>query len=152
MFDSVVVTTRVKLENKSNSATSGYKIVNGDNVEVRPIEDYVSIPDAIINKKKITQSLKKVINDVDKVIIRMPSVLGIMAAKICEKEKKNYLIEMGACPWDGYINHTNCIGKVIAPVMYFETKKAVKKCNYVLYVTEKFLQRMETKLVVLMLF
>lgn len=141
MFDSVVVTTRVKLENKSNSATSGYKIVNGDNVEVKPIEDYVSIPDAIINKKKIIQSLKKVINDVDKVIIRMPSVLGIMATKICEKEKKNYLIEMVACPWDGYINHTNCIGKVIAPVMYFETKKAVKKCNNVLYVTEKFLQK-----------
>lgn len=141
MFDSVVVTTRVKLENKSNSATSGYKIVNGDNVEVRPIEDYVSIPDAIINKKKITQSLKKVINDVDKVIIRMPSVLGIMAAKICEKEKKNYLIEMVACPWDGYINHTNCVGKIIAPVMYFETRKVVKKCDNVLYVTEKFLQK-----------
>lgn len=141
IFDSMIVSTRVKNKENVKGNISGYKIVNGDNVQVIPIRNYRNIPDSIFKYNSIKKELKNVIDSVDKVIIRMPSVLGIIASKICQKEKKNYLIEMVACPWDGYINHTNSIGKIIAPIMYLETKICVKKAPNVLYVTDEFLQR-----------
>ena len=74
------------------------------------------------------------------VIIRLPSMLGNIACDLCKKEKKKYLIEMVACAWDGYINHTNNAGKLVAPYMFFYTRKNVKNAKNVLYVTNKFLQ------------
>lgn len=141
MFDSIVVTTRVRKMKDKVENTDGYRIVNGSNVEVCPIEEYKEIPDMFFKKRAIKEKLEKIIKNVDKVIIRMPSVLGILAVEVCNKENKDYIIEMVACPWDGYMNHTNPIGKLVAPIMYFKTKKCVKYAPKVLYVTENFLQQ-----------
>lgn len=138
---SISVITRVRNFSDYNGNTNGYKISNGENVEVNPISEYNSIPDSIIRNKIIKKHLKLELKKCDRVIIRMPSVLGIISCDICEKEKIPYLIEMVACAWDGYMNHTNSIGKVIAPFMYYYTKKMVKKSNWVIYVTNCFLQR-----------
>lgn len=141
MFDSMIVSTRVVSSARAKGDVFGYKIVNGPSVEVIPIRTYRDIPDAIRNRKKIIGELEEVIAKSDKVIIRMPSVLGMFATQICNKLKKDYLIELVACPWDGYINHTNPIGKLLAPVMYFKTKGVVSNAPNVLYVTNDFLQR-----------
>ncbi|GIC31265.1 hypothetical protein SUT328_14610 [Streptococcus parasuis] len=141
MFDSMIVSTRVVSSARAKGDVSGYKIVNGPSVEVIPIRTYRDIPDAIRNRKKIIGELEEVIAKSDKVIIRMPSVLGMFATQICKKLKKDYLIELVACPWDGYINHTNPIGKLLAPIMYFKTKGVVSNAPNVLYVTNDFLQR-----------
>lgn len=140
MFDSIVVVTRVKDKYLVKGA-EGYRMVNGENIYVSPINEYNKIPDAIFKKGKIISKLKKIITEVDKVIIRMPSVLGIFASEICRKQKKDYIIEMVACPWDGYKNHTNNFGKIIAPYMYLKTKKCIQKAPKVLYVTNVFLQK-----------
>lgn len=141
MFDSMIISTRVVSSAKAKGDVSGYKIVNGPSVEVKPIRTYRDIPDAVRNRKKIISELEEVIAKSNKVIIRMPSVLGMFATQICEKLKKDYLIELVACPWDGYINHTNPIGKLLAPIMYFKTKRVVSNAPNVLYVTNDFLQR-----------
>lgn len=141
MFDSMIVSTRVVSSARAKGDVFGYKIVNGPSVEVIPIRTYRDIPDAIRNRKKIIGELEEVIAKSDKVIIRMPSVLGMFATQICNKLKKDYLIELVACPWDGYINHTNPIGKLLAPIMYFKTKGVVSNAPNVLYVTNDFLQR-----------
>lgn len=119
----------------------GYKKTNGNNIYVNPIKEYNQIPDAVIKRKKISDELKKQLVICDKVIIRMPSVLGIMACDICERNNIPYMIEMVACAWDGYCNHTNKIGKIVAPFMFYFTKRCVLNCKYVLYVTNDFLQR-----------
>ena len=140
MYDSMVVTTRVK-KSRDVKGIEGYKKLEGENVEFTPINKYKNIPDAIINKREIIDELEKVINSVDVVIIRMPSILGLLASNICRKNKKKYLIEMVACAWDGYTNHRNIFGKVVAPFIYAETKKSVRQASNVIYVTEKFLQK-----------
>lgn len=140
MFDHLIVTTRAK-NKELVKGSEGYKIVNGEKVDVKPIYEYKEIPNAITKRKKIEKKLKEIIKSVDKVIIRMPSVLGIFACNICKKINKEYIIEMVACPWDGYRNHTNPVGKIIAPIMYLETRKCIKKAPQVLYVTNKFLQK-----------
>ncbi len=135
-----IITRYEYIENYKGN-TLGYKITNGENVIVEPIENYKKIPDILFKKKRIEKEIEERLKKCDKVIIRMPSVLGIVACEFCKNNNIPYMIEMVACAWDGYINHTNRVGKLIAPFMYYFTKSKVKKCDYVLYVTNEFLQK-----------
>ncbi len=90
----------------------------------------------IKNRKKVKQA---VLNH-DYLIIRLPSVYGIMAIIYARKLNKPYLIEMVGCPWDAFWNHS-WKGKLVAPFMWYATKKAVKNAPYVLYVSSNFLQK-----------
>lgn len=100
IFDELIVATRCKNINVCKGDISGYKIVNGEKIDVNPIFSYNSMKDLVFKRKKIKRELEILINKVDAVIIRMPSVLGILASKICKRNNKKYLIEMVACPWD----------------------------------------------------
>jgi glycosyltransferase involved in cell wall biosynthesis len=139
-YDEITVSTRMKSIEEVKGNIDGYKVVNGENVKVVPIENYKEIPDAFFKNSKIKKELLAVIKQSDIVIIRMPSMLGILACQICKKLNKKYQIEVVACPWDGYMNHTNPIGKIVAPIMFFKIRKCIKEAPKVLYVTNKFLQ------------
>ncbi|MDD6224244.1 MAG: glycosyltransferase [bacterium] len=140
-FDSMVVSTRMKeLSYQEIMAKKGYTISNGEGVEIKPITKYNKITDAILNRKQIEKELREILDTVDCVIIRMPSPLGNIACDICRKYKKKYAIEMVACPWNNYRNHGHWLGKVVAPFMYYETKRQCQKANRVLYVSKNFLQ------------
>ena len=141
IIDELIVITRVKNIKDDKGDISGYKKVNGKNIIVSPIEKYKEIPDAIKNKHKINNELKQKLLKCDKAIIRLPNVLGLKACKICQKISMPYIVEMLACPWDGYRNHTNSLGKIIAPFMYLFNKKEIKKASQIVYVTNNFLQK-----------
>ena len=141
LFDTIEVCTRIRDVSKANGNIEGYKKTNGNNVIVSPVTEYNEVPDAILKKKKIEDQIKKIILKNDLIIIRMPSVIGMIACKLCKLYKKKYMIEMVACAWDGYTNHRRLGGKILAPFMFFKTKSCVKNAPYVLYVTQKFLQK-----------
>lgn len=140
-YDELTVSTRVKDSEEEKGNYEGYKKVNGKNIKVNPIMNYKKISDGILKKKVIIKEIEKVIEGKDVVIIRLPSMIGNLACGVCKKKKIKYLIEMVACAWDGYNNHVNIAGKIIAPYMFFQTRKRVKNAPKVLYVTEKFLQK-----------
>ncbi|NLM63538.1 MAG: glycosyltransferase [Mollicutes bacterium] len=83
---------------------------------------------------------KKEIFNCDFIIFKMPNISSIFAVKYVQRYKKPYLIELVGCPWDALWNHS-LKGKIIAPYMYFKTKKLVKDAKYVVYVTNEFLQK-----------
>ncbi len=138
-YDDVCLITRVEKKSVQGDI-SGYKITNGKNVSAKPIEEYKKVSDAIFNRKVIEKKLYELLSKVDYVIVRLPNVLGLLACSICEKYNIKYCIEMLACPFDGYWNHKNKSGKILAPIMYYYNKKAIKKAPNVLYVTNRFLQ------------
>lgn len=140
LFDTLVLSTRVKEKKEYKGNISGYRITNGENVEVSPIFSYNEVIDAIKNKKKISEEVDTIVKKVDKVIVRMPSVIGMFACDSANKFNKPYLIEMVACPFDGYMNHARFGGKLLAPIMFILNKKYVRKAPKVLYVTDCFLQ------------
>lgn len=140
-MENLTVITRSSLMESYKGNIDGYQITNGDRVMVHPVHHYHQIPDAIFKRGIIKNELASLLQKCDKVIIRMPSVLGILACSICEKLSIPYMIEMVACAWDGYLNHTNRFGKILAPFLFYFTRKSVKKCPYVVYVTNAFLQR-----------
>lgn len=140
-YDEILVSTRSQKINSENGNITGYKITNGDKVTVKPIKSYNNILDGIIKRKKIKEEITKILDECDIAIIRLPSMIGNLACEVCKKINKKYIVEMVACAWDGYVNHHNKFGKVIAPYMFLETRKKVKNAPTVLYVTEKFLQQ-----------
>lgn len=74
------------------------------------------------------------------IIIRLPSFIGLRAAKVAKKNNIPFVIELVGCPWDALINHS-LKGKIVAPYVTYKVKKIVKNANYVSYVTSEFLQK-----------
>lgn len=140
-FDYIIVSTRVKnVQHMEIMRKKGYTLSNGKNVEVRPISAYREITDIFFKKEAVKKQLEGVIEQVDCVIVRLPSPLGNLACDICREHGKKYALEMVACAWDGYRNHGHWAGRLVAPYMYLETKKQCKRADRVLYVTKDFLQ------------
>ena len=81
-FDEMTISTREKNKSQEKGNYTGYKITNGENVLVKPITEYNNILDSIRKKKKIESQIDKLVKDTDFVIIRMPSVIGIVLKNI----------------------------------------------------------------------
>ncbi|WP_207669215.1 glycosyltransferase [Natranaerovirga pectinivora] len=136
IFEEVVVVSRQKevesLENKLTLAST-------DRVTFIRVPDFKSARTYI----KIAEAktiVKKAVKNSDVVIARLPSSIGDLVVDAAIKNSKPYLIEVVACPWDAYWNHS-IKGKLLAPFMYFSLKWKVIKSPYTIYVTNNFLQR-----------
>lgn len=140
-YDKIIVSTRYKDKREEVGDISGYKQTNGKNVVVLPIKNYKKIPDIFLKKQEIKSEVKNILDQVDLAIIRMPSVIGSVACELCQELGVKYKIEMVACPFDSYWNHYNKLGKIIAPLMFVKTKKAIINAKEVMYVTNQFLQK-----------
>lgn len=88
------------------------------------------------DKKRIKEEVKKS----DGVIIRVPSFIGEIVFKYAKELHKPILAEVVTCPWDSYWNH-GIKGKIVAPYMWYKTRHSVNNSNFVVYVTQSFLQR-----------
>lgn len=89
---------------------------------------------------KSYQKLKRIVREQDLVIGRFDSIVACRAASCAKQEGKPFYAELMADAWDGYWNH-GIIGKILAPYMFIETRRAVRKANYALYVTNAHLQK-----------
>lgn len=89
---------------------------------------------------KAKEIIKNAVLKSDYIVVRLPSITGFIAIDFAKKYNKPYLTEVVACPWDAYWNHS-FKGKLFAPLMYYKTKKRVWNSEYVIYVTNNFLQK-----------
>lgn len=124
--DNITVMARIQEENKNT----------GDN--------YSEITDHRINILNIfdekLKGLKEKIKQADFVIIRLPCIVGNIAIRYVRKYHKKCIVEVVACVWDSYWNH-GLTGKILAPILYFITKKNIMLAPNVLYVSDEFLQK-----------
>jgi glycosyltransferase involved in cell wall biosynthesis len=134
--DEVFVATR---QRKLNINLKNMTISNLSGVSFFEIKDFKSIKN-FINYFQARKQIKGLVSKTDFVIARIPSSIGFLSINEAVKQNKPYIIELVACPWDSYWNHS-IVGKLIAPYMYLVTKFHVKKAKYVIYVTNKFLQK-----------
>ena len=93
-------------------------------------KDYVFMSTA--NKNNIRKKVK----EVDLVISYMPS---LELFKIAKKHKKKFMTFLVGCSWDAYWNH-GWQGKILAPYKFLRAHYTIKHSDYVLYVSNKFLQ------------
>lgn len=138
VFDNLVVCTR-----KSEIITDNYekyRISSGINVDFILNEEYKNPIQFFIDRKNIKKTISEVVKDVDCCIVRLPSVLGILAVQECIKQNKPWASEVVACCWDSLWNYGSIKGKMFAPIMYLLNKYYINKSTNVIYVSEQFLQ------------
>ncbi len=86
------------------------------------------------------KSIKEIIKKSNRIIVRMPSFIGIPAIIEARRQKKKCLIEMVGCPFDALWFHGNPIFKIFAIPTMIVNKLLIKNNEYVTYVSNIFLQ------------
>lgn len=136
VFDQVTVCTRSKPA--SEAQIKGIDKITGDKVSFDNRIGMFKGPDAFFSHH-IHQVLRENIKSHDGVIVRLDSFMGLIAINECKRQNKPYLIECVGCAWDSFWNH-GIAGKILAPFLFFQMKKAIKNAPFVIYVTKEFLQ------------
>ena len=139
IFGCVGIVTRVDRSKGASSYTESDKL-SVDKYRVVEYPNFLTLKGIFAKKTESKKLLEKEISECDALIIRLPSFLGNKCVKLARKYKKPYVLEIVGCPWDSLRNH-GLSGKVLAPYMYFKTKRAVRNASDVLYVTNEFLQK-----------
>ncbi len=137
VVDKLIVATRVYKLNMS------FEEAHQERITLRNIKivefPNLSTPKNLITKYSHTKAvLAKLIKQSDLIFIR-GGIIALMGARIARSYNKPYLFECAGCAWDEYWNYS-LSGKLLAPLMEYSTKKAVKNASHVVYVTEKWLQ------------
>ena len=137
-FDKLyVVGRRFKI---SRAEIDGMDIFGNEKIELYEVPSIHTITTLLKNSKKIEIVLRELVCKVDCIITRQPGTNSNKVIEICRKYKKPYIVEVAGCPLDALWNHS-LRGKLLAPYSYLKTRKNVKEAKYVIYVTDKFLQK-----------
>lgn len=138
VVDELVVATRVYAINKTFQEAHQEKItLQGLKfIDLPNLNTFGALFGEISRCRKI---FEKEIAQCDLIFIRggINAVLGVDAAR---KLRKPYLVESSGSAWDSYWNHSFA-GKCIAPYMEYRARKDTREADFVVYVTEKWLQR-----------
>jgi len=116
-------------------------LASGEGVSFVFLKSISSVSSFFGLRQQHEKHIEKIVRTHDAVIVRLPSELGLMAAKVANKMHKKYLLEVVGCAWDALWNRGGWKAKVYAPYFYLKVKSAVKKAHYVTYVTNMFLQK-----------
>lgn len=121
------------------------KVANLARVDIPGVDffhvDYVDTPaDFLKNYIFIRKEFEKELPKYDAVVARVPGQYAFNATRFCVKQGIPLGIEVVGCPFDSYWNYGRIEGKLIAPLMYVSMHFAVKRAQYLVYVTKNFLQ------------
>ncbi|MBS8265639.1 glycosyltransferase [Mesobacillus boroniphilus] len=142
VFDELMISTRIFAEHPGNveEEYKGYQISSGENVFFSPISEYIGIKDILTNYSAIRKQIRNSLKSTDGAIIRLPSIIGILACREANKLNKTIVIETVGCSWDAFWNYGSLVSKVVAGPMFLLQRKYTKSAPFVIYITKKFLQ------------
>lgn len=103
-------------------------------------EKYSSISSLLKNYSSISNELSQQIKHADVVLVRLPSVLGFIAANVAKKLNKKIIVEQVGNAKEALSTHGSLLGKIAAPVFEMINKRTVAYADYVIYVTQHKLQ------------
>lgn len=136
------ITVACRINNLSDyKEVNNYSKIDLKNTSFLELPNCSTLKGILRDRRKAKTMLKKVIKEMDIVVIRLPSILGFIAVNLAIKYNKKYIIELVACPWDSLWYYGNIQGKIMAPLEFLLTKKHVKKAKNVIYVSKFFLQK-----------
>lgn len=135
VFDKVTVCTRMRF----GVTSKGMGVSSGQGVSFQPADAYKNPLSLIFRFNKIYNQVAKAVSGSDAVILRLPSVLGLIGFVAVRRLNRPYLVELVGSPFEAYKNRGR-IGRAIAPLMAGINRYVVKRAPYCIYVTESFLQ------------
>lgn len=130
-----VIGRGVKIDESHNHTYSSAPGVTFDLFyEIKGGKDYLKYKRNIINK------LTPYIQTAEFIVLRLPSNIGVIAAKLCERYKKKYFVEVVGCAYDSMWYFGNIQGKLLASYTARRNRVAIHKASGAVYVTKKYLQ------------
>ncbi len=116
-------------------------LASGEGISFIFLESISSINSFFGLRRRQKKRIEKIVEAHDAVIVRLPSELGLMTAKVAERMHKKYMVEVVGCAWDALWNLGGWKAKIYAPVLHMNVKRAVRKADYITYVSKDFLQK-----------
>lgn len=110
------------------------------NVTFDLFKDIQGGADYLIHRKRIVAKLAPYIKKSTYIILRLPSSIGVIAAELCVKYNKKYLVEVVGCAFDSLWYMGGITGKIIAPIAARRNRTAIARANAAVYVTSSYLQ------------
>jgi len=121
--------------------TMEFPLASGNGIKFIFLKSVSSVGSYFGLRNEYKKVLKNLIAEHDGVIVRLPSELGLMASSVAWEMQKKCLGEVVGCAWDAMWNYGKWYSKVYAPLLYMKMRIAVKRLEYLSYVTEVFLQK-----------
>lgn len=138
-FDKLIIAARISDDINIRKVDEMNKTPLNENIDIIKLKSISGIRN-LKNRNEVYDKLKQGIQEVDYVIARLPSEIGLLSIKIAKRLNKPYLIELVGSPFDAYWHQGSNIGKLYAPIITLRVKEAVKKATHVIYVTKEYLQ------------
>ena len=136
LSDDITYLMRTKEDDKASKKMAEMP----QNTKVVSVPNFLSPKGYINNKKQAEKIIREQVSKTDCVIVRLPGMISQIAIKYAIMYKKPYIVEVVGCVWDSLFHHS-MKGKLLAPFEFFFTKRAIKRSQYVIYVTNDFLQK-----------
>ena len=105
-----------------------------------PIPNLMSIKGLTVGFLKIRRKLSDEVRRYDCVVTRLSGLVGVEAANVCCNLSVPYIVECVGNPNDSLRLHGNK-GRMLAPFFAGKVSKAIKQADYVIYVTDEYLQK-----------
>jgi glycosyltransferase involved in cell wall biosynthesis len=106
-----------------------------------PIADLSSPRALLVGDAKARRRLEQAVAEVDAVVVRLPSEVGLLAGDVARRQGKPLATEVVACVHDGLMSHGGLKARAYAPFARRRMRRAVARSDWTLYVTEGFLQQ-----------
>ena len=120
--------------------TSKQSLLDTEGLEFVRVHKINSFKSLIIEYKENAAIVEEAVKKSDVCIAYLPSFVAVQVVKYAKKYNKPCLQLVIGCVWDAYWHH-GILGKLIAPFRYCAVRNAVSKADYVIYVTQQFLQK-----------
>ncbi|WP_157825231.1 MULTISPECIES: glycosyltransferase [unclassified Alcanivorax] len=88
----------------------------------------------------VNKKMSRLIEDSDVVVARLPSTLGLMAARLARKHNKVCLVEVVGNAFEASKMHGSKMGFFSAPIEHYLMAKTVLNASTVVYITSEYLQ------------
>lgn len=127
---------------RSSENAKNKKIISStENVSFHLTQKYSSALSLLKNKKAIERELLPLISHADVVLVRLPSILGIIAGNLAYIKKKPLWVEVVGNAEEAMTAQGSLLGKISAKPLGFLNKKLIQKADFVAYVTKSKLQK-----------
>ncbi len=138
LFDNVTIIARGNIAKNNTDIKNKFKL-NGPNVNFISTKSIASAT-IFINFPKVYKKIKEEIKKNDIVIVRLPSMQGLVACFILRKSNKPYIIEVVSNGFDSIYYHDKIKGKILAPILHYLNKYSIRNADNIIYVTNNYLQ------------
>lgn len=113
----------------------GCSLISNSKVKIVPV-----FANRLLPNRRLFDMIKQEVTKADIIMVRLPSLLGLYVAYCCDILHKKYCVEVVGSAWGSYW-YKSIIGKTVAFPLELLNKHVVLKAQYVLYVTDDYLQR-----------